>query len=204
MLPSHLRDTALPVDRSCVQDAVRRRGGAARIFSAARACVQFPFAKVMTGAAVFAILGSPGPAHATEVVAAAASGRQETEWIRAASETPIELPTSDWRRRRDPGGFAALSLDPDRRVLGFSYGRNGDGVEITAVMENSPAQKAGLRAGDTILKIDGNEIRGLDEQAVKRIFDGKETFVFLLRTRDGVLRSLGVTKQRLRDFRVRR
>ena len=44
-----------------------------------------------------------------------------------------------------------------RGQLGFSGGeyRNRPGIEVTAVANGSPAQKAGLKAGDVIISIDG-------------------------------------------------
>jgi carboxyl-terminal processing protease len=53
-------------------------------------------------------------------------------------------------------------------------------VVIVAPMDNSPAQRAGLRTGDIILKVNGNDITGLPlDQAVARISGPAGTSVTL-------------------------
>ena len=51
-------------------------------------------------------------------------------------------------------------IDPDRPVLGINLAgpaENG-GVTLEGVMENSPAQKAGLQAGDVVTEINGDAV----------------------------------------------
>jgi len=57
------------------------------------------------------------------------------------------------------------STDGAYSGLGIEIGREGDFVRVIAPIDGSPAEKAGLLAGDLILKIDGESIQGktLDE-----------------------------------------
>lgn len=53
-------------------------------------------------------------------------------------------------------GISMMSLT---KQLGETYGvTDGKGILITEVHENTPASKAGLRAGDVIVEVDGKEI----------------------------------------------
>jgi membrane-associated protease RseP (regulator of RpoE activity) len=136
--------------------------------------------------------------------AAAGNDGARVELIRVANERPSTPVWQTRRRADDPGILRSVLIEPERRVLGFGYSKKPEGIAITGVMENSPAQRAGVQAGDVILKIDGNNVADLTEPDVRRIFDGKETFVFVLRTREGVLRTVGITKQRWGDFAGRK
>lgn len=88
-----------------------------------------------------------------------------------------------------PGGRGRLGVRVDklndemRDALGA---KDGNGVLVLEVMNDTPAQRAGVRAGDIIVKVDGDEV------------DSPETLVKTLRGHDGkvtvqVLRK-GLTK----------
>ncbi len=48
--------------------------------------------------------------------------------------------------------------------LGEYFGvKNGEGILVEEVLDDSPAERAGLKAGDVIVKADGDEIEGSDE-----------------------------------------
>lgn len=56
-------------------------------------------------------------------------------------------------------GYLGVVLEGLTEQLGDYFGaKDGDGALITEVEEDSPAEKAGLKAGDVIVKIDGEEI----------------------------------------------
>ncbi|MCI0684711.1 MAG: S41 family peptidase [Gemmataceae bacterium] len=79
--------------------------------------------------------------------------------------------------------------------------RSEDGrIIIVTPIDNSPALKAGLRAGDQIEMIDGQPARGLDvQEAVKRIV-GKEGTVVKLKVvhADGEVKELAITRGPIR------
>ena len=66
-------------------------------------------------------------------------------------------------------GSSGLSLARDdhdhsqRPWLGVSLGDTRDGVSIMSVMDDSPAQDAGLQAGDVVLAIDGRSVADAGE-----------------------------------------
>lgn len=56
-------------------------------------------------------------------------------------------------------GYLGVVLEGLSEQLGDYFGaKDGEGALITEVEEDSPAEKAGLKAGDVIVKIDGEEI----------------------------------------------
>ena len=81
--------------------------------------------------------------------------------------------------------------------IGVVISESKDGkIAVEEVMEDSPADKNGMKAGDIILKIDGNSISGYDIKKVANLIRGqKGSTVELL-----VLRDKGfITKKIVRD-----
>lgn len=84
--------------------------------------------------------------------------------------------------------------DVSNSTKGISYGigayislnKDMDSAMIAGVMEGTPAEEAGLREGDIIFKVDGEETRGLSVSAVVAMVKGKEnTTVHLSIYREG-------------------
>ena len=64
--------------------------------------------------------------------------------------------------------------------------QSGGYILITDVYENSPAEKAGIKIGDTISKIGGKDVTTLSTQEINELIAGKEGDVFNLTiTKDG-------------------
>ena len=81
--------------------------------------------------------------------------------------------------------------------IGAEMGMKDDTLTIVAPLDDMPAQKAGLRAGDRILKIDGEDAAPLTlEQAVAKIRGPKGTEVKLTIFRDGDADTSEVTVKR--------
>jgi carboxyl-terminal processing protease len=70
--------------------------------------------------------------------------------------------------------------------LGISIGVVGDAITVANVFEGSPAYQRGIRRGDIIAKIEGDETKGwASEQAVKRLRGDKGTTVNISVKREG-------------------
>lgn len=52
---------------------------------------------------------------------------------------------------------------PERGYLGVYLDDADNGVEVTGIEENSPAQKAGLQEGDVITSLNNIEVEDYDE-----------------------------------------
>ncbi len=72
------------------------------------------------------------------------------------------------------------------------------GVMINSVRENSPAAKAGLKAGDIITELDGKAVKG-DFDLIRGINERKEGDVQLTIVRDGRRQTISVTPEKSKE-----
>jgi serine protease Do len=66
---------------------------------------------------------------------------------------PIEIPRFEWSWQNSMLGIEGESLGAAKQLAEFFGVR--DGVLVRQVLRNTPAEKAGLKAGDVITKLDG-------------------------------------------------
>ncbi len=79
--------------------------------------------------------------------------------------------------------------------IGAELGAKNDRIVIIAPLDGFPAQKAGLRAGDIIVEIDGEDAFGISiEEAVSKIRGEKGTDVTLAIARDGKTLEITITR----------
>jgi serine protease Do len=69
---------------------------------------------------------------------------------------PIEIPRFQWAWQSSMLGIEGESLGQERQFADYFGVR--DGVLVKEVMRNSSAEKAGLRAGDVITKVNGADV----------------------------------------------
>lgn len=82
--------------------------------------------------------------------------------------------------------------------IGALIRKHGEYIQITDPYENFPAQKAGMKAGDIIIKIDGISIKGKSSSDVSELLKGQpNTEVVLTINRPGVEKEL--TKTLIRE-----
>ena len=90
----------------------------------------------------------------------------------------------------------ALSLDSSYDGIGASVSDTSGAVTIVTPFRDSPAEKAGIRQGDIVLKVDGEATDGwTSQQAVERIRGQKGTAVSLeIKHTDGNIETITVTR----------
>lgn len=150
------------------------------------------------GGASAAALADAGPAGAVpaagtadrEAVArAAAEAVAEGKSGKKAAQEVVSRSGDRWGTVYDQGEYAAFAEDLDGRWTGVGLwtGRRGDGrIEVDRVQPDSPAARAGLRAGDRLLSVDGREVTGLPVADVVALLRGEAgTPVVLGVGRDG-------------------
>ncbi|WP_298218741.1 S41 family peptidase [Halothiobacillus sp.] len=81
--------------------------------------------------------------------------------------------------------------------LGLQVGTKDKVITVISPIDDTPAQKAGIKAGDRIVKINGELTQGLDlEKAVKMMRGDPGTKITLTLVRDGVDKPFDVTLER--------
>ena len=84
--------------------------------------------------------------------------------------------------------------------MAISVSQDGQGLDITQVEDEGPAQKAGVLAGDRLVAVDGTDIRGMALSEVGKLLKGEEgTSVVLTVVRDQQTLELSVERGRLKS-----
>jgi serine protease Do len=94
------------------------------------------------------------------------------------------------------GRRIGISVTGLTKQLSDHYGVDG-GVIINNVRENSPAAKAGLKAGDIIVEVEGKQIKG-DVDLIRSIGEKKEGSVTLTIVRGGNRQTISVTPEEVK------
>ena len=154
-----------------------------------------------------------------DLVAEAGPGDEVTLSINRNGRAVTEVVTLGKREHRDERRFSARRLDPKQsysffeslsntyigvsletisgQLLAYFGSDEGGGALIKKVAEDSPADKAGLEAGDVIVKVDGQGIESLvDVQDAVRATDENETIeLTILRNKREKLFTVTVEKR---------
>jgi carboxyl-terminal processing protease len=100
-----------------------------------------------------------------------ADGKSGTE----AAEEFVSRSGDRWGAVYDKKEYAEFerALDGTYTGVGLSAGRAGrDGVRVTRVQSGGPAARAGLRAGDRLVSVDGRPVTGLSVSEVVALLRG--------------------------------
>jgi serine protease Do len=91
-----------------------------------------------------------------------------------------------------------VSVSSLTKQLGEYFGvSDGKGLLISSVRENSPAAKAGLKAGDIIVEADGREVKN-NADLIRAVNEKKEGAVTLTIIRDQNRQTVQVTPEKLK------
>ena len=100
-----------------------------------------------------------------------------------------------------PAEYKSFKDDTHRRYVGIGVmiRKANNGVLITRVFSDGPAEKAGLIVGEYILKVEGNSIAGLDLAEVSSRIKGEEntSVEITIQSRMEVEREIKVSRQRI-------
>ncbi|MBK9528015.1 MAG: PDZ domain-containing protein [Acidobacteria bacterium] len=99
--------------------------------------------------------------------------------------------------RMGEGRQIGVGVSPLTKQLAQHFGVES-GVLINEVRENSPAAKAGLKAGDIIVEIDGKAAKG-DFDLIRAINAKKEGDVSVTFVRDGKRQTVSITPEASKD-----
>ena len=129
-------------------------------------------------------------------------GLKDLEKFKDFKNLPPGAQVWKWDGQTDPESFVfsfgggrriGVTTMPMTKQLGDYFGiADGKGVLITGVTDDSPAAKAGLRAGDVIISVDGEKVDGSGDVS-RAINKKKEGDVTLTVVRDKNQRSFTVT-----------
>ncbi len=93
--------------------------------------------------------------------------RPKYEWFGSRSGTSYKMPkiiTRDFNFSFESGGYMGVAIQNLSDQLGEYFGvEDGEGILVTEVFEDSPAEEAGLKAGDVIIAIDDEDVAETDE-----------------------------------------
>jgi serine protease Do len=117
---------------------------------------------------------------------------------------PVNMAKNIIPQLRDKGkvtrGWLGVSIQPVTPDLAQSFGLSSEkGALVSEILPESPAEKAGIKAGDIILEFEGKEIREMNElpRLVAATPVGKKASVRLLR--DGKVETVLVGIDKLKD-----
>ena len=88
--------------------------------------------------------------------------------------------------KEEGGGWLGVHLQNLTDQLGDYFGvSDGDGALVSEVIDDSPAERAGLEAGDVIISYDDKEIDDVEEliEAVRQSDPGDEVEIVLIRNK---------------------
>jgi len=100
------------------------------------------------------------------------------------------VPYENFSWRLGPNRYIGITLSPLTKQLAEHFGVDG-GSLITEVRENSPAAKAGLKAGDVIVEVEGKAVKD-DRDIIRAIAEKSQGDVTFTIVRSGIRQTVKV------------
>ncbi|MFG3038402.1 S41 family peptidase [Streptomyces sp. NPDC048330] len=119
--------------------------------------------------------GEPPTVDSAALSRAAAAAMADGKSGKQAAEEFVSRSGDRWGAVYDKREYAEFerALDGSYTGVGLSAGRSGaKGVRVTRVQEGGPAARAGLRAGDRLVAVDGRPVEGLSVSEVVSLLRG--------------------------------
>jgi carboxyl-terminal processing protease len=106
-----------------------------------------------------------------------------------------------------PEVFKEMKIDTSGEFggLGIEVARKGDRIIVVAPIDDTPASRAGIRAGDEIVRIDGESTQGMDLAEVLRRMRGpagKRVLLTIMREGFSAPRELAIIRDHIRIISV--
>jgi carboxyl-terminal processing protease len=114
----------------------------------------------------------------------------DTALLRGSIRGMLEALGDEHTAYMDPEQYrqANIGLTGEYEGIGAWVDKDGKFLTIVAPIPGSPAEKAGVKAGDVVIGVDGEDMTGIDPSLViQRILGPKGTTVLLTLTREGTL-----------------
>ncbi|MBZ5701385.1 MAG: PDZ domain-containing protein [Acidobacteriia bacterium] len=102
-----------------------------------------------------------------------------------------DMPQFEWHGEMMPGGRPRLGIDGEdlSGQLGAYFGApDGEGILVRDVHEGSPAEKAGIKAGDVLIKFDSERLRTIGDlrEKLAGVREQKKVKLGVLRNRSEI------------------
>lgn len=114
----------------------------------------------------------------------------------------IGHPTDDHRMAKrirvelDAGGEVIITYEPARAMLGLGlwYELRTESAYITRMLPGSPAERAGLVAGDEIVSLNGKDVKSLGQEGVRSAFNAAPSggLPIVVKHKDGTMLNIAL------------
>ncbi|MCC8122233.1 MAG: S-layer homology domain-containing protein [Oscillospiraceae bacterium] len=132
--------------------------------------------------------------HYVDQISEEALSQETVEGLIAALGDPYTV----YYTEEEYQNFLGNMVDTVIVGIGISFALQDGAMQITRVVEGSPAEEAGLQAGDTLVSIDGNVVEGADVDTVSEWLKNEEgTKVALVYERGGKQKKVTVTRRQV-------